>query len=131
MGIKLKLFLILISFLTIPNCSGQEKKENIELRDNEISNIKKNALCQCLYETFPDSKEMQENEGSASHYLQSGKAALEVYTKTLMFLKEYLKRTEGDYINFYERSNVSIVRCIDFYESKELDLFIRKVLKEN
>lgn len=126
---KIKLIFVILILITINSCNGQVDK--VKNNKEEIVKVKKYILCNCLYETFLEKEKIREQEGSSSHYFQISKLSLEVFTYSLDFLKNYLKKTEKKYINFYEKSNIGMVRCIDLYESKELDEFIKKTINEN
>ena len=130
MGSKINLLstILLFTIFSCVGCLGQTKEDKKE--NKELINVKKFVFCNCLYETLPEKEKIKTEEGSSSHFLQSSNLPLEVFTESLDFLKKYLKNTEKDYINFYEKPNVGIVRCLDFYESKELDSFIKKVISE-
>lgn len=118
------LLFIILSFILL-SCNAQEKNEIVDV---EKSNFKKYVLCQCIYKGVPIKDALLRTEGSSAMYVQMGNYDIEHYEKAVDFVYEYLKKAKEKYKSKVN-ANLTIAKCIDLYESKELDDFI-KDLKE-
>ncbi len=121
----MKHLLFIILCFVLLSCKAQEK---IKIVDVEKSNFKKYVLCQCMYKGVPIKDSLLRAEGSAGMYVQMGNYEIEHYEKAIGFIDEYLKKAKAKYKSKVN-ANLTIAKCIDLYESKELDIFI-KDLKE-
>lgn len=109
-------------FLFIYSCKAQ-KNNSLE---NERMNLKKMAFCNCLYKEYPKYDSVLK-DGSAAGYFEISNHSIEVPDKINELLTTYF--SERKYSS-KENLNLGIMKCLDFYESKELEDFIIKMDEE-
>lgn len=79
--------------------------------------FKNYALCTCIADGFQSEEVVKDAAAGARGYLEFGDLSLEAHTDAVklgrQFLgKEYKSKTGG---------NLVMMKCVDFYHSKELD----------
>ncbi len=115
-------YLYLTLFFVVSfSCRGQK----INTRK---SNLKKFVLCQCIYNGVPEKSNLLKSDGSAAMYVQIGNYDIEYYEEAVEFVKNYLVKAENRY-NSKTKANLTIAKCINLYESKELEEFIENFEK--
>lgn len=120
------LYLIIFSFVFFGCCSAQKMKKN---ERSDKGDFKKFILCQCLYNGIPIRNELLRAEGSAGMYVQKGSYDVEYYEKAIDFIKDYLGKSKSKYKS-KTGANLTIAKCIDLYESEELEDFIKSLTND-
>lgn len=120
----------LITIVSSAHCQQDNKSAQdsttISIIERERLMLKNAAFCTCLYKSFPVSDSVFVNEGSGAAYLELGRHSIDAYTRIFDFAGEYARRK---YSSKYDRS-LSVMKCLDFYNSKELDDLIRSLDSE-
>lgn len=82
-----------------------------------IQALKNHALAACIAKGLGPSEAANKASAAAREYMEHGSLPIETYTKSENLGEEFLKR---DYKNIYG-DDLVFVKCIEFYNSKELD----------
>jgi hypothetical protein len=111
-------------------CSHSGKVRNLsktETIHSDASALKNIAFCECIERSLPISKEQKQADGSKSGYFQLSNLGEEEIDTTIAFVQTYL-----DTVKYYSatNSNLGMMKCINLYNSNELESFVRNVLKE-
>lgn len=138
MDIKVnKIFFVLFSIfwgccISVFNSCKSTKQSTIAIgyssnfRDTSIikerSNLKKYALCKCLEYKFQNDSIIQK-DGSLEGYLERGSYGNNAYDLIDSFV---IKATKISYASKYKKK-LALMRCIDIYDSKELDSLINSL----
>ncbi len=109
--IKLLFFVFSISAL------AQETKQ---YSANEY--FKNYALSTCISDGFQETEVRADAAAAARGYLELGDFPLEAHTEAALLGRQYLKK---EYKSNSE-SNLTIMKCIDFYHSIELENIVKK-----
>jgi hypothetical protein len=116
MGTRKYLWTILILFV-LTSCHDKLKDDKEKL--------KKLGLCTCLYESNPNS-DFWMNEGSANGYVQMSNISIDAIEIVGQRAKEFSKRKYPSYAD----KDLTVMKCLDFYHSKELDSLVTVLVKE-
>jgi Type VI secretion system (T6SS), amidase immunity protein len=87
--------------------------------------LKKWALSRCLAKAGGDTPAGDDAAKTAAAYLEMGGAGIEAYEKLDALAGRYLEREYSGSV----RSNYSTMKCLDLYESDELDRLTRNFAK--
>jgi hypothetical protein len=87
--------------------------------------LKKWALSRCLAKAGADSPPGDDAAKTAAAYLESGTAGIEVYEKLEALARRYLEREYTGSV----KSNYNTMKCLDLYDSDELDRLARDSAK--
>ena len=93
--------------------------------DPQVEILKKWTLSRCLSQAAANTPAGDDAAKTASAYLEMGHAMIEVYEKLDAMAKEYLTRTYTGSV----KSPYDTMKCIDLFESPELDRIARDVAK--
>lgn len=85
--------------------------------------IKNWALSRCLAEAYSDQMSKDDANASAAAYLESGKQPIEAYEKVSELAVKYAKLNYGS----VSGSKLNTMKCIDLFNSKELDSLAGKL----
>lgn len=88
----------------------------------DYSNEIKYAIAYCLASSYPDSVLSSDALHVSGAYLQKGNFGLDTYENIRQYVSSYREKA---YLSKHDR-NLSIMQCIDLYESKELVTLIQK-----
>ena len=114
------LFLFLL-FLSV-GCSAQLPKEKLS---EERLKLKNYAFCKCLQNVY-EGDTLFIQDGSSSGYFETGAYNINVYDSVDSIAKIFSLKVYKSYGNY----SLGIMKCLDFYNSKELDELIRSFDKE-
>jgi len=122
---------VIICSISIFNlaCGQQRKQQRVNIQSNiekERLSLKNAAFCGCLDKSFPQKDSIFVNEGSAAGYLELGSYSIEAYNKVMEAGANHAKIK---YSSKYNR-DLSIMKCLDFYNSKELDDLVKSLDSE-
>jgi len=118
--------LFIIMLLSGAGCRIQKNDSgHKQYDDTDMKNWKRLAVSLCVYKSIPFSREMIKKEGSVAGYLQINRTfGLDAFKRTDEFVKKYLKDNPVNSKNNY---SLALMRCLEFYESKELNEFIKEL----
>jgi hypothetical protein len=119
-GTSLKMYrlvLVLTISAGIPSCvqSGSARP------DPQAAILKKWTLSRCLSQAAGETPAGDDAAKTAAAYLEMGNAAIEVYEKLDALAKSFLTRTYTGSV----KSAYDTMKCIDLFESEELDQMAR------
>jgi hypothetical protein len=83
------------------------------------------ALSRCLGRVAADAKSRDDAYATASAYLEFGKQGAEEYDAITALVEKYVSKPYGGSI----KSDFNTMKCIDLFQSKELDQFVNKVTR--
>ena len=108
------------------DCIGQQSEELLAKKVmNERQNLKKYAFCQCLLHVY-EKDTLLLKDGSSAGYFELGAYNIEVYNSIDSAALDYSKK-------IYKSKNDSplgMMKCLDFYNSKELEEIVESFDKE-
>jgi len=118
MGNKIKLT-ILSALIAIIAVSFSLERIKITKEKNDW---KKLTLCLCLYEYIPLNDSIRRLDGSLAAYIQTNSLfGIDDLDKTRIFVSKYLNSIK---IKSKTNRSLTIMKCIELYESEELDDFV-------
>ena len=88
--------------------------------------LKNYALSTCIADAFQNGPSAEAAAAAARGYLALGSYPLEAHTEATVLGREFLKR---DYQS-KSGADLSLMKCIDFYHSAELDRLVEKFRSE-
>lgn len=89
--------------------------------------LKNWALSRCLAQAYTDKSTKDDANATASAYLEYGKQPIEVYTELDALVGKYSQRHYSGSVD----SSFNTMKCIDLFNSKELDDLSGKLSKKN
>lgn len=95
-----------------------------QLKDDR-QKLKNIGLCSCLYATNPNS-DFWKNEGSGNGYVQTSNISIDAIELVGQKANEFSKKK---YLS-YENMDLTIMKCLDFYNSRELDSLVHVLVRE-
>lgn len=108
---------ILILYFSFLSCYANSQKVSKTL-SVERMRLKNYGFCNCIiYSNTSKDSLMFTNEGSAAGYLELGNYTKEAYDLVDSLAKEYSKKNYPS----KERRSLIFMKCLDFYNSKELE----------
>ncbi len=116
----MKIYLIVLFILLRWNCLGQCNNRSIDDKlIEERRNLKNYAFCQCLrHELKSDSLFIK--DGSSSGYFEIGAYDIKVYE----MIDSITKYINSNKYKSYGGKTLGIMKCLDFYNGKELENII-------
>jgi hypothetical protein len=122
MGVRLVTgFIALLSFAA---CSEAQSIEHTYSPDQYFKNY---ALSVCLADAYKSDDEVKDASKSARGYLELGSYPLEAHTEAIELSKEFSKKKYKSITG----DEITLMKCIDFYHSKELDKISKKYMKKS
>jgi len=103
---------ILISLLFSATLAFAQNKSGIA----ERTNLRNYAFCECIYHSDTTQRQLLMDDGSAAGYVEMGTSPLPAYQKVDSLAKIWASKK---YHSKYNRK-LSIMKCLDFYNSKSL-----------
>jgi hypothetical protein len=80
----------------------------------------------CLADAYKSNDEVKDASTSARGYLELGSYPLEAHTEAIELSKEFLKKKYKSITD----DEITLMKCIDFYHSKELDKISKRYMKK-
>jgi hypothetical protein len=119
--------LVIVLLLTVITSCAQvtKKNDNNALESLVIAErikAKNSAFCSCLNKVYPGYDEKL-NDGSAAGYFEMSAYNIEVFEKLDSIASVFASK---EYKSKYNK-NLGIQKCLDFYNSKELETFIKRL----
>ena len=84
--------------------------------------FKNYALSACISDGFQSAEVSADAAAAARGYLELGDLPLEAHTEATLLGRQYLKKEYKS----HSESNLTLMKCIDFYHSIELENIIKK-----
>jgi Type VI secretion system (T6SS), amidase immunity protein len=97
----------------------------VAAHNTQAAVLKKWALSRCLAKASGDSPAGDDAAKTAAAYLEMGGAGIEAYEKLDALAGRYLERRYTGSV----RSNYNTMKCLDLYDSEELDRLARDSAK--
>jgi hypothetical protein len=96
--------------------------QNIQKKYSSVEYFKNYALSTCIADGYTSDEVVKDGAAAARGYLEFGSLPLEAHTEATLLGRKFLKR---EYKSVSGES-LTLMKCIDFYHSKELDQLARK-----
>jgi hypothetical protein len=112
--------IVIFSIYALSLCHNGYADESAKYSAKEY--FKNFALSSCIADAFQTSEVKADAMAAASGYLELGEYPLEAHTEASLLGREFLKK---DYRSF-SGSSLILMKCIDFYHSKELESIATK-----
>jgi hypothetical protein len=128
---KISLLLPALFYFIISSCNtthqasnpiNSKSSENDSLLTEERLKLRKYAFCKCLMEKYPADSFLL-RDGSLQGYIETGSYGSHAYEVIDSFIQ---KKSSVSYKSKYSRS-LYLMRCLDIYEDKELELLINNL----
>ena len=107
----------------LASCSAQTKNDKLE---KELVKIKNQAFCDCYYEVTKNEL-VKYKDGST--YVQ----VIDLKEEYIFGNENYRKMIDNwvkkDYKSYDPNNNLYLMKCLDFYNSKELEKFVDSIRK--
>jgi hypothetical protein len=87
--------------------------------------LRKLGLCICLYKSNPNS-DFWKNEGSASGYVEMSNIPIDAIRAVEILATEFSKKK----LSSYADKELTLMKCLDFYHSNELDSLVAVTVRE-
>lgn len=91
-----------------------------------IEYFKNYALCTCIADGFQSNEVIKDSAAGARGYLEFGDLPLEAHTEATLLGRQFLKKEYKSMTG----EKLILMKCIDFYHSKELDDLAKKYAKK-
>ena len=115
----------LVGFLAIA-ASGSVSAQDTRKHYSPSEYLRNYALSSCIADGYKSEEVSKDSSAAAGGYLELGSLPLEAHTEATLlgrkFLKKQYKSVSGE--------PLTLMKCIDFYHSKELDGLVRKYLNK-
>jgi hypothetical protein len=108
------------------SCSYPQSKKNETTIENERLQLRNYALCKCLKYCLPNGDSLMIKDGSVAGYFEKGVYSIDVYSK----IDSVTKITALKHYPSKSGKNLGLMKCIDFYNSKELIDLVRSLDSE-
>ncbi|TRX35409.1 hypothetical protein [Flavobacterium restrictum] len=119
----MKIVYILLA-ICLTNCSAQTKDNKLE---GELVKIKNQAFCDCYYEATKN-ESVKYKDGS--NYVQIINLNEEYIFGNENYRKMIDNWVKKEYKSYDSNNNLYLMKCLDFYNSKELKKFIDSVRQQ-
>ncbi|MBK5722860.1 hypothetical protein JGH11_18475 [Dysgonomonas sp. Marseille-P4677] len=128
---KIIYFIILSLTLAVLCCSSEHgSKKSVETNDSlesELTMLKNQAFCDCFYKSTKIAND-QISPPDGTSYIQLS-TLVEQYAKDPKLNQIIDKWVEKEYLSYSENNQLYLMRCLDFYNSVELNTYIDSVRK--
>lgn len=113
--------IVIASIVVIVTC-GSASAQNIRKDYSPVEYFKNYALSTCIADGYKTEEVKKDSSAAARGYLELGSLPLEAHTEATLlgrsFLQKEYKSISGE--------PLTLMKCIDFYHSKELDQLAEK-----
>ncbi len=109
--------------ICLTNCSAQTINNKLE---GELVKIKNQAFCDCYYEATKN-ESVKYKDGSS--YVQIINLNEEYNFGNEKYRKMINNWVKKEYDSYDPKNNLYLMKCLDFYNSKELEEFIDSIRK--
>jgi len=105
--------------LWLGSCSFAQELTPEELATERLK-LKNYAFCECLGHVFPGQDSLWIKDGSTAGYRETSHYDIDIYDTVRSRAEEFSKKIYESYNN----SPLGLMKCLDFYNSRELDSLI-------
>ena len=117
----MKYLLVLVLIIVASESSCQSAKVSDEIVTKRIQ-LKNYAMCKCIQHSSPEGNALVASDGSSAGYFEIGSYSIETYAAVDSLSNvAAMEKT----VSKYNRP-LSLMKCLDFYNSQKLDAFIRQ-----
>lgn len=116
----MKIVYILLA-ICLTSCSAQTKDNKLE---GELIKIKNQAFCDCYYEVIKN-ESFKYKDGST--YVQLIDLKEEYIFGNENYRKMINNWVKKEYKSYDSNNNLYLMKCLDFYNSKELEKFVDSI----
>jgi hypothetical protein len=113
-----------IAFLVAP-LFADAKVANVRVEYSPIQYLKNFALSTCIADGYKSDEVVKDSSAAAGGYLELGSFPFEAYEEAALLGKKFLAK---DYQSI-SGEQLTLMKCIDFLHSKELDQLAKKYSK--
>jgi hypothetical protein len=106
--------------------SVDAKDMDVRVKYSKAQYLKNFALSVCISDGFKSDEVVKEGSAAAGAYLELGGLPLEAYEEAEGLGKKFLAK---DYPSKHGQK-LTLMKCIDFFHSKDLEQLVRKYSKE-
>jgi hypothetical protein len=110
-----------IVFLVAPLLVGAEAAD-VRVPYSAIQYLKNFALSACIAQAYKSDEVVKDSRAAADGYLQLGSFPYEAYEEAALLGKKFLAK---EYLS-YTGEQLILMKCIDFFHSKELDRLAKR-----
>ena len=122
---KLRTMGLLAVFFVLAGCSAAVGKDDpLRLANDRFRNY---AFCACIAEGFKSSEVVSEANAAAGGYVELGAHPIEAYQEAVALARRFLGKK---YTSKRGEAKLTLMKCIDLYNSRELDGLVRKYERE-
>jgi hypothetical protein len=114
-----------IAFLVAPQFVDA-KAADVRVEYSPIQYLKNFALSACIADGYKSDEVVKDSSAAASGYLELGSLPFEAYTEAALLGKKFLAK---EYQSI-SGQKLTLMKCIDFFHSKELDQLAKKYSKK-
>jgi hypothetical protein len=116
---------VVIAFLLAPLVADAEV-DHVRVEYSPIQYLKNFALSACITDGYKSDEVTKDSKAAAGGYLELGSFPYEAYEKAAALGKKFLAK---DYQSF-TGEQLTLMKCIDLFHSKELDQLAKKYGKK-
>ncbi len=120
MGSRLRVF-VAIAFLGAPPIADA-KDTSTRVAYSPVQYLKNFALSACIASGYQSEEVVKDSNAAAGGYLELGRLPFEAYEEAAALGKTFLAK---DYQSI-SGAKLTLMKCIDFFHSKELDQLAKK-----
>ena len=113
-----------IAFLVAP-LFADAKVANVRVEYSPIQYLKNFALSTCIADGYKSDEVVKDSSAAAGGYLELGSFPFDAYEEAALLDKKFLAK---DYQSI-SGEQLTLMKCIDFFHSKELDQLAKKYSK--
>ena len=114
-----------IAFLVAP-LLADAKVANVRVEYSPIQYLKNFALSTCIADGYKSDEVVKDSTVAAGGYLELGSLPFEAYEEAASLGKKFLAK---DYRSI-SGEQITLMKCIDFFQSRELDQLAKKYGKK-
>jgi hypothetical protein len=115
-----------IAFLVVLPLLADAKAAEVRVAYSPIQYLKNFALSTCIADGYKSDEVAKDSSAAAGGYLELGRFPFEAYEEAALLGKKFLAK---DYQG-KSGEQLTLMKCIDFFHSKELDQMARKYGKK-
>ncbi len=102
------------------------RAENVRVEYSPIQYLKNFALSTCIADGYKSDEVVKDSTAAAGGYLELGGLPFEAYEEATLLGKKFLAK---EYQSI-SGAKLTLMKCIDFFHSKELDQLAKKYSKK-
>jgi hypothetical protein len=112
--------------LLVAPLSADAEVAHVRVEYSAIQYLKNFALSTCIADGYKSDEVVKDSSAAAGGYLELGKLPFEAYEEAAALGRKFLAK---EYLSI-SGEQLTLMKCIDFFHSKELDQLARKYGKK-